>query len=199
MSGIDRGARLTPAPNGERSEASHLRGILLLLAAVCMYPLHDSIAKLLTADLAIMQVVWGKFIFQTVAVMAIVLPRAPRAVFRSRRLGLQLGRSLLLLLSMVLFVTAISFLPLADAVSILYVAPILVTALSVPLLGERVGRHRWTAVAIGFVGAMIIIRPGIGVTHWATALVLCAAVSSALFQIATRRLALSEPPLTTLL
>ena len=110
------------------AKTRHLRAILLFLAAVCMYPLHDSIAKLLTADLAIMQVVWGKFIFQTAAVMAIVLPRAPRAVFRSRRLGLQLGRSLLLLLSMVLFVTAISFLPLADAVSILYVSPILVTA-----------------------------------------------------------------------
>ena len=173
-------------------------GILLIVATVCLFPISDSIAKLLTADLAIVQIVWGKLFFHTIIVAPLLLARGGVALLRSRHLPLQIGRSLLLLFSMLIFVTALAFVPLAQAIAVLYVSPIFVTALSVPLLGERVGIHRWIAVAIGFTGAMIVLRPGFGVMHWASMLLLVAALASALFQISTRRLTAIDPPMTTL-
>ncbi len=173
-------------------------GILLIVATVCLFPISDSIAKLLTADLAIVQIVWGKLFFHTIIVAPLLLARGGVALLRSRHLPLQIGRSLLLLFSMLIFVTALAFVPLAQAIAVLYVSPIFVTALSVPLLGERVGIHRWIAVAIGFTGAMIVLRPGFGVMHWASMLLLVAALASALFQLSTRRLTAIDPPMTTL-
>lgn len=174
-------------------------GILLIVATVCLFPITDSISKLLTADMPIVQIVWGKLFFHTIILVPMLLTRGGVGLLRSRHLPLQIGRSLLLLFSMLIFVTALSFIPLAQAIAALYVSPIFVTALSVPLLGERVGIHRWFAVAIGFTGAMIVVRPGFGVVHWAAILPLVAALASALFQISTRRLAAIDPPFTTLL
>jgi drug/metabolite transporter (DMT)-like permease len=102
---------------------------------------------------------------------------------------LQLGRSLAVVLSSAFFVGAIKFIPLADATAINFVAPLLVTALSAPLLGEKVGVRRWTAVAIGFLSVLIIIRPGPGMAHWAVLLPLIGAFCYAFYQIATRMLA----------
>lgn len=173
-------------------------GILLMVATVCLLPITDSISKHLTADLPIVQIVWGKLFFFTIIVVPILVARGGVGLLRSRHLPLQIGRSLLLLFSMLIFVTALAFVPLAQAIAVLYVSPIFVTALSVPLLGERVGIHRWFAVAIGFTGAMIVVRPGFGVVHWASILPLVAALASALFQISTRRLTVIDPPMTTL-
>ena len=75
---------------------------------------------------------------------------------------------------------AISFVPLADAYTITYIAPLLVTVFSIPMLGERVGWRRWTAVCAGFIGVLIVIRPGFGMAHWALALPLVTAVGFAL-------------------
>ena len=90
------------------------------------------------------------------------------------------------------------FLSLADCVAIAFVSPLLVTALSVPLLGEKVGAHRWGAVITGFIGMLIIIRPGLGIAHWAVTLPLTAALLWANFQITTRILSRVDSALTTL-
>jgi drug/metabolite transporter (DMT)-like permease len=133
------------------------------------------------------------------AVASLLLgPRRVRRALTTRFRTLQLGRSLGFAVHTVLFIAAITFLPLADAIALLFVGPLMVTALSAPLLGERVSMPRWLGVLIGFVGAMVIIRPGFGVFHWATTLVLLSAACFALYQIATRELSNHEDPLTTL-
>lgn len=93
---------------------------------------------------------------------------------------------------------ALIFLSLADCVAIVFISPLLVTALSVPLLGEKVGVHRWGAVIMGFIGVMIIIRPGIGIVHWAVILPLITALFWANYQITTRILSRTDSALTTL-
>jgi drug/metabolite transporter (DMT)-like permease len=124
------------------------------------------------------------------------------AVMRTGRPGLQLVRSMLLLGSTFFFFLAVKFIPLASATAIGFVGPLLVTALSVPLLGETVGPRRWAAVAVGFVGVLVIIRPGPGMfsgtAHWAIALPLLVAVCFALYQISTRILSRTDSWTTTL-
>ena len=130
--------------------------------------------------------------------LALVLGPRLRRTMHTRRLGLQCLRSLLLLGATSLFFAALSFIPLADATAIMFVAPIVVTALAMPLLGERVGPHRWASVVVGFLGALVIIRPGTEAMDPAALLALGGASCYALYQIATRRLSATEAPLTTL-
>ena len=118
---------------------------------------------------------------------------------RTQRLGIQLFRSLLLLITTMLFFTGISLIPLADASAIMFVAPILVTALSIPMLGEQVGARRWASIAVGFIGALIVIRPGGDSVQLAALLPFGAACCYALYQVITRSLSHSDQPLTTLI
>src|SRR3546814_6998600 len=119
-------------------------------------------------------------------------------VVRTGRLGLQLGRSVLLVCSTAIFWLALVYLPLAQAIAIGFASPLILTALSVPLLGERVGRYRWSAVAVGLIGVAIVVRPGFGQLHWAVVLPLVMAVFYALYQIATRVLSRTEDQMATL-
>ena len=129
---------------------NQLAGIMLALGALFLFSLLDVQAKYLGQTLPVSQVVWARY-FGHFAVMAVIfMPRRGVGLFRTRRPGLQLVRSILLLLCTAAFFTAIQYMPLADAVSISFVSPLLVTALSVPLLGEVVGPRRWSAVAVGF-------------------------------------------------
>jgi drug/metabolite transporter (DMT)-like permease len=111
---------------------------------------------------------------------------------------LQILRSFLGLSATFTFWWALVFLSLADCVAIAFIAPLLVTALSVPLLGEKVGVHRWGAVIMGFIGVMIIIRPGMAIVHWAVILPLITALFWANYQITTRILSRTDSALTTL-
>ncbi len=111
---------------------------------------------------------------------------------------LQLGRSILLLTATAFFFTAVRHLSLAEAISINFVSPLLVTAFSIPLLGEHVGIRRWLSIVIGFVGVLIIVRPGFGVMHWAAILPLGTAVCYALYQTLTRIAARTEDTQTSL-
>jgi drug/metabolite transporter (DMT)-like permease len=183
------------APPGVRESPG--RGILwMLLTGICFVGM-DTLAKQLTQIYPVPQVVWARYAFHFLLLALVLGPRLPRTL-RTRRLGLQGLRSLLLLCATGLFFAALSFIPLADATAIMFVAPIVVTALSMPLLGERVGRHRWASVAAGFLGALIIIRPGTEAMDPAALLALGAASCYALYQVATRRLSATEAPLTTL-
>jgi drug/metabolite transporter (DMT)-like permease len=119
-------------------------------------------------------------------------------VLRVHRLGLVLLRGVQLLAATACFVTAIRYIPLADAVAIGFVAPLFVVALSVPLLGERVGPRRWTAVLIGLVGTLVIVRPGFAEVHWAYGLMILLAFIFATFVINTRVLTRTERPLAML-
>ncbi len=175
------------------------RGALFVIATYALFPSSDAIAKHLTARLDVVQIIWAIFVFQALIIVPVLLVRHGPGLLRTRRPGLQAGRALITVISTLLYIKALSFIALADAVAILMVTPLLVVALSVPLLRERVGVRRWSAVVVGFAGALIIIRPGLGVAHWASLLVLASALLFALFQIATRSLGLTDRPETTLI
>ena len=175
-----------------------LRGVLYYLATLFFFGVLDGLVKHLVTIYPVPQIVWARFFFHSVLVLVAVLPYGITRMVRTRRPRLQLFRSILQLTATVCMFFALTYIPLAEAVSIVYLSPLIVTALSAPLRGERVGRRRWAAVAVGFIGVLVIMRPGAGVMHWATMLILLTAFAYALFQISTRILGPSDPPLTTL-
>jgi drug/metabolite transporter (DMT)-like permease len=161
-------------------------GIGMTLLAIVLFTVMDTIGKSLTARYPFQQVVWARYFFQF-ALMLVMLPQLGIAgLLRTRRHGLQIGRGLLLAVATICMFGAISVVPLADAYTITFTAPLLVTALSVPLLKERVGWRRWSAVLVGFAGVLIVIRPGFGEVPWQLMLPLITAACFALYQILTR-------------
>lgn len=175
-----------------------LIGILWMLFCMAMFVSMDTIAKYLAGKYPVPFVVWGRYTAHAVIVALVLLPRL-RPLLRTKRPAMQFLRSSLLTLATFLMVTALSRIPLADANAILLLAPIVVTALSMPLLGEPVGIRRWSGVAVGFIGAMIIIRPGAALFDPWSFFALGAACCFGLVQLATRSLAKDDGPLTTLI
>lgn len=175
-----------------------VRGILLMVLSGFLFVVMDSIAKYLSAEYPVAQIVWARYIFHLLTLPLIVGRGSWIAVVRTRRLGLQLLRSLLLLGATFFFFLAVKYIPLATATAIGFVGPLFVTALSVPLLGEKVGLRRWAAVVFGFASVLVIIRPGVEVLHWAVVLPLLVAACFAFYQITTRILSRSDGSITTL-
>jgi len=174
-------------------------GILLMIASTILLTGLDAGGKYLSMLYPIVQIAWGRYLFQLVLVPFIVGGVRPRDMLRTRRPLLQVVRGLLLIGATLTFFVAVIYIPLADAAAIVAVSPLFVTALAIPLLGEKVGVRRWTAVVFGLLGALIIIRPGFETAHWATVMPLATALCYAFYQITTRILAASDPPVTTFL
>lgn len=173
------------------------RGIALMCAAFVLFAALDTSAKLLSQELDSLQIVWARFVGHAVLVAAVLIPlRGPR-VLATANFKLQAVRSVLLFLSTLLNFIAVAYLPLTTTASIFFTVPLLVAALSVPMLGESVGWRRWSAIAVGFAGVLIIVRPGMAEVHWAIGLSICNALTVALYQIATRRLAARDHSDTT--
>lgn len=173
------------------------RGIMLMISGIVLFGAMDTIVKWLTQDYHVVQVVWARFMFHFLIFLALYSRSGLTAIMATRRPGLQAVRSVLLLTATTFFFTALSYLPLADAVSIGFVSPLLVTALSIPFLGEKVGLRRWAAILVGFAGMLVIIRPGAGVMHWAAVLPLGMAVCFSFYQILTRIAARTEDARTS--
>jgi drug/metabolite transporter (DMT)-like permease len=169
-----------------RRQSDVLRGILLMCAGVAMFPFMNAAVKLLGTHYPVAQIVWARFTGHLVIMLLVFLPRYGRRLLATRRPGVQIGRSLLMLVSNMVFVVAITRVPLATASAIGFTSPLIVTALSVPLLHESVGIRRWSAVIVGFAGALLVIRPGAGLHDPAVLLLLLSSAAYALYQIATR-------------
>jgi len=169
---------------------------LFLLAGLCLSSL-DATGKYLVRDHSLLLVVWARYAGQMLVVTPFAWHRAGRRFFRTRRLGLQLLRSLMLVLATLGFFGGLRYLPLAEASAITFLAPIFVVALSWPILREHAPRARRVASIVGFIGILILLRPGSAVMHPAVVLLLCAALANALYQLLTRRL-LDESAHTTL-
>jgi drug/metabolite transporter (DMT)-like permease len=163
-----------------------LRGILLMCAGTAMFPFMNTAVKLLTARYPVAEIVWARFTGHLIIMLIVFLPQYRWTLLRTRRPSVQIGRSVLMLVSNMVFVMAIGRVPLATASAIGFTSPLIVTALSVPLLHESVGWRRWTAVLVGFGGALLVIRPGSGFHHPAVLLLLASAVAYALYLIGTR-------------
>ena len=177
--------------------ASIRRGILWMILTVALFVSMDTVGKYLTQDYPVLQVTWARFFFHAMWLLLFLRWRVV-SVARTRRPGIQLFRGFLMVTANTLFIAGVSVMPLVDTNSILLISPLLVTALSVPLLGEYVGPRRWACVAAGFIGALIIIRPGSGVMQWAAFFPLGAACCFSFYQIATRQISQTEPALTSL-
>jgi drug/metabolite transporter (DMT)-like permease len=163
-----------------------MRGILLMCAGTCLFPFMNAAVKLLAAKYPVPEIVWARFTGHLIIMLIIFLPHHRWRLLWPRRPAVQIGRSLLMLVSNMVFVIAIASVPLATASAIGFTSPRIVTALSVPLLHEQVGWRRWSAVMVGFAGALIVIRPGNGFHDPAVLLLLFSAFAYALYQIATR-------------
>ncbi len=182
---------------GPADTLSPRHGILWMLLAALMSALVEAGGKYLVADYSVAQVVWARYAFHAVLLALYLGPRLPR-VAATRQPLLQISRSVLILSSTAFYIAGVRFMPLADASALVICAPVLFTALSVPLLKERVGLRRWMGVAAGFVGALIIIRPGFGMAHPAAVLPFAAAITLALYQIATRKAGRTDSTMTSL-
>lgn len=174
-----------------------LAGILLTIAAGGLFAAMDSVSKHLSTLMPVMQVIWGRYVVQTVVMTAWLCATTGTRFLRTAHPGLQLTRGLLLLVCTFLMYEALSRVPLADATAVLFFSPIMVTVLSVLLLKERIGPHRIGAVIAGFCGMMLILRPGVGSFHPALFLALGGAVLNAVYLLLTRRLAGREDSAST--
>ncbi len=169
---------------------------LFLFAGFCLTSL-DATAKWLVRDHALFLVVWARYAGQMLVVTPYVWHRAGTGFWRTRRLPLQLFRSSLLLAATLCFFAALRYLPLAEASAIIYLAPMIIVVLSGPLLGERPNRWRWATAVTGFIGILIVLRPGSAVFHPAVLLLIATATFNALYYLLTRKLA-DEDKHTTL-
>lgn len=173
-------------------------GIGLLLIAVALFTMGEAIVKTLARDYDITQIVWARYVFHALVTYTVFSRARLGQLVRTTRPGLHVARSALMLGATALFFSSLRFLALADAIAISFIGPLLVTALSIPLLGERVGIRRWAAICVGFAGVLVIIRPGMGVMHWAAILPLGTAVCYAFYQILTRMASRSDTTQTSL-
>ena len=175
-----------------------LLGIGLVVASTVFLSAGDVTAKYLAGSLPVLQIAWMRFLGFLVILLPVVVASGPRRLLRSRRPGLQILRGLGLLGSTLFFFSALPYIAVPELTAIFFIAPVLVTALSAPLLGERVGVQRWAAALAGFVGVLIVIRPGTATFQPAAVLPIIGALCWASALMVTRRLSGIDPPLTTL-
>jgi drug/metabolite transporter (DMT)-like permease len=169
-----------------------LQAIGLICLSGLLFVVMNAMVKGLTYEHNTVMIIWARYFFHVLTVV-VIFPGKLVDVLRVRRVGVQLGRSLLLLLSTVCNFTALIFMPLGEVAAIIFMAPIIVAVLAVLVLRERVSLERWLTIAAGFAGAMLIVRPGAGSLNIGAVLALGCALSYALYQITTRLVRESEP------
>jgi drug/metabolite transporter (DMT)-like permease len=175
-----------------------LLGLLLMCAACALFPVMNGIVKLLTATYDPVQIVWFRITMHLVLVAVVFLPRLGLGLFRTRRVASQIVSSIMMLLSTILFFSAVRNVPVAEAISISFVAPLAVVLLAWPLLGERITVVRLAAVLLGFAGVLVVIRPGSAIFQWSSVLIVGSALAYAIYQIIIRRLAGIDHPATSI-
>jgi len=168
-----------------------------MLATMFWFVTLDSTAKYLMQTYPVPQVVWARFFFHLLFVVILMGPQL-RVQIRSRSPAHQFLRSLFMFTTTVLFFIGISFLPLTTASTVMFLSPVIVTILSIPLLGEKVGPRRWMGIAIGFAGAVVVMRPGGDSLELSILIILAAACTNALYQVFTRKLGTGDNPMTSL-
>ncbi len=181
-----------------RLSPAHL-GALLTALSMLLFAVMDSMSKLLVRDYPISEALWIRYMIFALFALAMAWPHGIRRAARSTRPWLQASRSLLAVVEGATFVVAFRYLPLADTHAVAAASPLMVVALSAPLLGERIGLHRWLSVLGGFTGVMLIVRPGFTVISWPLFIPLLGAFLWAIYQIMVRFLARDDRPETTLL
>ena len=184
---------MTPAAPAYRP----LLGIFFMLVACALFPIMNSLVKLLTGTYSFQEVVWVRLFAHLVLISVVFLPRRGFALLRTRAPVQQLFCSLGLLGATVFFFSSARYVGVTEAIAISFISPLAVTFLAWPLLGERITLVRLASVVIGFAGVLIVIRPGSSVFQWASLMIVGSAVSYAIYQIIVRRVATVDSPATT--
>jgi drug/metabolite transporter (DMT)-like permease len=176
---------MTTRPHGHP-----LIGIGLVLVGMVILPFIDVIAKFLGQQgLAVAVIVWGRMFFSMCLTLPFVIARHGAGALIPEDPAIQTARGLFLVMATGAFFWALKWLPIADTLAIFFVQPLIVTLLSPVVLGEHVGFRRWSAVATGFVGTLIIIRPGFNELNPGVFLALAAGASLAVYMLLTRLIA----------
>jgi len=176
-----------------------MKAIIFSLLGWMFLPVMDGFAKYLSDDLPILQITWARYFFTVAFVFPIMFFFYKKQLVWSDKPKLQIFRGLILLSANICFFYAISVISLAKALTLAFIAPLIVTAFSPILLGEKVGFRRWTAVAVGFIGSLIVIRPGFLEFNLASMAALATGFFYGFYLIITRKLSTSDNPLLTLL
>ena len=176
-----------------------MKAITFSLLGWMILPVMDGFAKYLSTDLPVLQITWARYFFTVVFILPVMFFFYNKQLVCSDKPKLQIFRGLILLCANICFFYAISIISLAKALTLAFVAPLIVTAFSPMLLGENVGFRRWTAVIIGFVGSLVVIRPGFMEINLASLAALGTGVMYGFYLIITRKLSTSDNPLLTLL
>ena len=176
-----------------------MKAIIFSLLGWMFLPVMDGFAKYLSDDLPILQITWARYFFTVAFVFPIMLFFYKKQLVWSDKPRLQIFRGLILLSANICFFYAISVISLAKALTLAFIAPLIVTTFSPILLGEKVGFRRWTAVAVGFIGSLIVIRPGFLEFNFASMTALATGFLYGFYLIITRKLSTSDNPLLTLL
>ncbi len=164
-----------------------MRGGALMLAATVLFSISDTLAKYVTVGVPAVELATIRYaVF--VAMACTPLLRNPRSSIRSRRPVLQVLRGLGVVGSALAFIMSLHFLPIAEATALNFITPLVITVLAVPVLGEVVRPQGWVAVLIGFVGMLVVVRPGLGGMHPAALLVLVSSLCWSLSMLITRRI-----------
>ena len=170
-------------------------GILLSLTSTLLFSILWCCVKDLSERYSIYEVTFFRNLLAIVPIAVMLAPRRSWGMLRVRRISGHLWRAVLGVIGMVFGFLSYHLMPLADAVAISFMSPLVVTALSVPLLGERVGIQRWSAVIIGFGGVLIIVNPSRGMFTPGVTVAICGAIASAVAMITIRQLNRTDPPL----
>jgi len=170
----------------------NLRGIVMLCAGVFIFSFQDVIIKLLSDRFPVHEIVFIRGFLALPLLMLIVHFDSGLGTLKTRKPWLHLLRALAMFASYMFFYLAVATMPLTDAVSLFFIAPLLITALSIVILGERVGWRRWLGVIVGFIGVLVILRPGVGAFQPTALLALGGALFYALAQLMARRLGATD-------
>ena len=176
-----------------------MKAIILNASAWMIVPVMDAFAKYLTSSMDVLQITWSRYFFTVVFTLTLMLLFYRKSLVWTKKPGLQLIRGLIFVFSTYLFFYAISEISLPKALTLAFVAPICVTALSPFFLNEKVGIKRWTAVSLGFIGTLVVIRPGFIEFNLATFAALGNGICYGFYLIITRKLSTSDNSLLTLL
>ena len=176
-----------------------MKAIIFNLLAWVMLPIMDGIAKYLSSDLPVLQITWARYFFTVFFTLPIMFFLFKKDLIWTTKPKLQFLRGLILLIANICFFYSISIISLAKALTLAFIAPLIVTAFSPFLLGENVGYRRWLAVIIGFVGSLVVIRPGFVEINFASIAALITGIMYGFYLIITRKLSSSDNPLLTLL
>ena len=176
-----------------------MKAITFNLLAWVMLPIMDGFAKYLSADLPVLQITWARYFFTVAFTFPVMFFFYRNQLKWSDKPKLQILRGLILLIANICFFYSISVISLAKALTLAFVAPLIVTAFSPIFLGEKVGFRRWSAVVIGFLGSLVVISPGFVEINLASLAALGTGIMYGFYLIITRKLSTSDNPLLTLL